>query len=130
MLISEVTSRKAKQPMTVIDCFVGKGLEQGGHSALPDIDSDFASDRRQEIKEYLEERYNVGGKQRVFSAGTFSSLKLKAVLKDVARVYRVPVNIVNTLRLSLVMNSRIGLIYSCWRQPTKRLTSLSMIIRR
>lgn len=95
MLISEVTSRKAKQPMTVIDCFVGKGLEQGGHSALPDIDSDFASDRRQEIKEYLEERYNVGGKQRVFSAGTFSSLKLKAVLKDVARVYRVPVNIVN-----------------------------------
>ncbi len=36
--------------MTVIDSFVGKGLEQGGHSALPDIDSDFASDRRQEIK--------------------------------------------------------------------------------
>lgn len=95
MLISEITFRKAKQPMTVIDCFVGKGLEQGGHSALPDIDSDFASDRRQEIKEYLEKRYNVGGKQRVFSAGTFSSLKLKAVLKDVARVYRVPVNIVN-----------------------------------
>lgn len=95
MLISEVTFRKAKQPMTVIDCFVGKGLEQGGHSALPDIDVDYASDRRQEIKEYLEERYNVGGKQRVFSAGTFSSLKLKAVLKDVARVYRVPVNIVN-----------------------------------
>lgn len=81
--------------MTVIDCFVGKGLEQGGHSALPDIDVDYASDRRQEIKEYLEERYNVGGKQCVFSAGTFSSLKLKAVLKDVARVYRVPVNIVN-----------------------------------
>lgn len=95
MLISEITSREAKQPMTVIDCFVGKGLEQGGHSALPDIDVDYASDRRQEIKEYLEERYNIGGKQRVFSAGTFSSLKLKAVLKDVARVYRVPVNIVN-----------------------------------
>lgn len=95
MLISEVTSGKAKQAMTVIDCFVGKGLEQGGHSALPDIDVDYASDRRQEIKEYLEERYNVGGKQCVFSAGTFSSLKLKAVLKDVARVYRVPVNIVN-----------------------------------
>lgn len=95
MLITGIISRKAKQPMTVIDCFVGKGLEQGGHSALPDIDVDYASDRRQEIKEYLEERYNMNGKQRVFSAGTFSSLKLKAVLKDVARVYRVPVNIVN-----------------------------------
>lgn len=95
MLVSEITSRKAKLPMTVIDCFVGKGLEQGGHSALPDIDVDYASDRRQEIKEYLEERYNMNGKRRVFSAGTFSSLKLKAVLKDVARVYRVPINIVN-----------------------------------
>lgn len=95
MLISKINSRNAKWSMTVIDSFVGKGLEQGGHSALPDIDSDFASDRRQEIKEYLEERYNMNGKQRVFSAGTFSCLKLKAVLKDVARVYKVPVNIVN-----------------------------------
>ena len=95
MLISKINSRNAKWSMTVIESFVGKGLEQGGHSALPDIDSDFASDRRQEIKEYLEERYNMNGKQRVFSAGTFSCLKLKAVLKDVARVYKVPVNIVN-----------------------------------
>lgn len=95
MLISKINSRNAKWSMTVIDSFVGKGLEQGGHSALPDIDSDFASDRRQEIKEYLEERYNMNGKQHVFSAGTFSCLKLKAVLKDVARVYKVPVNIVN-----------------------------------
>ena len=39
--------------------------------------------------------YNVGGAQRVFSAGTFSSLKLKAVLKDVARVHRVPHSLVN-----------------------------------
>lgn len=31
----------------------------------------------------------------MFSAGTMTTLKLKAVLKDVARVHRVPVNIVN-----------------------------------
>ena len=31
----------------------------------------------------------------MFSAGTLTTLKLKAVLKDVARVHRVPVNIVN-----------------------------------
>ena len=37
----------------------------------------------------------MNGKQRVFSAGTFASMKLKAVIKDVARVYRVPLNIVN-----------------------------------
>lgn len=47
------------------------------------------------MKEYLEERYNINGKQRVFSAGTFTTLKLKAILKDVARVHRVPHAIVN-----------------------------------
>ena len=81
--------------MSVRDAYIDKGLVEGGHSALPDIDVDYASDRRQEIKEYLEQRYNVGGAQRVFSAGTFSSLKLKAVLKDVARVHRVPHSLVN-----------------------------------
>lgn len=47
------------------------------------------------MKEYLEERYNINGKQRVFSAGTFTTLKLKAILKEVARVHRVPHAIVN-----------------------------------
>jgi len=47
------------------------------------------------MKEYLEKRYNIAGRQRVFSAGTFTTLKLKAALKDVARVHRVPHGIVN-----------------------------------
>lgn len=95
MKVTGINIKQAVKPLTVHDCIVGKGLKKGGHSAMPDIDSDFASDRRQEIKEYLERRYNANGKQRVFSAGTFSTLKLKAVLKDVARVHRIPVNLVN-----------------------------------
>lgn len=66
-----------------------------------DIDVDYASDRRQEIKEYLEKRYNVEGRQRVFSAGTFTTLKLKAALKDVARVHRVPHATVNYITAML-----------------------------
>ena len=81
--------------MKVLDAFVDKGLVEGGHASLPDIDVDYASDRRQEMKDYLEQRYNVNGHQRVFSAGTFTTLKLKAALKDVARVYRVPHQVVN-----------------------------------
>lgn len=81
--------------LPVMDCFTDRGLVSGGHSALPDIDVDYASDRRQEIKEYLEERYNTEGRQRVFSAGTFTTLKLKAALKDVGRVHRIPHSIVN-----------------------------------
>jgi DNA polymerase-3 subunit alpha len=95
MKILQVTKKRAPETMFVTDSFIERGLEKGGHSALPDIDTDFASDRRQEIKEYLEKRYNVNGKQRVFSAGTFTTLKLKAALKDVARVYRIPVSLVN-----------------------------------
>jgi DNA polymerase-3 subunit alpha len=95
MKVLSINRKRAIEKRFVTGCFVDKGLEEGGHSSMPDIDIDFASDRRQEIREYLEERYSVNGRQRVFSAGTFSTLKLKAVLKDVARVHRIPLNTVN-----------------------------------
>ena len=84
-----------------MDSFVDKGLVEGGHASLPDIDVDYASDRRQEIKEYLEERYNTDGHRRVFSAGTFTTMQLKAALKDVARVHRVPHGTVNYITAML-----------------------------
>lgn len=62
---------------------------------MSDVDVDFQSDRRIEVKEYLERRYNTGGRQRVFSAGTYSTMKLRACLKDVCRVYKIPVNLAN-----------------------------------
>lgn len=95
MIVESIKLKKATEKLSVMDCFTDRGLVSGGHSALPDIDVDYASDRRQEIKEYLEERYNTEGRQRVFSAGTFTTLKLKAALKDVARVHRIPHSIVN-----------------------------------
>lgn len=82
-------------PIKVLDCFVDKGYLKGGHGSLPDVDQDFQSDRRQDVKEYTERRYNHDGKQRVFSAGTYSTLKAKAVIKDVARVMRIPSSLAN-----------------------------------
>lgn len=64
---------------------------------MPDVDQDFQSDKRQEVKEYIERRYNHDGKQRVFSAGTFTTLKVKAVIKDVARTMRISPSLVNYL---------------------------------
>lgn len=95
MIVESIKVKKTMGKLPVMDCFTDRGLVSGGHSALPDIDVDYASDRRQEIKEYLEERYNTEGRQRVFSAGTFTTLKLKAALKDVGRVHRIPHSIVN-----------------------------------
>nr|DAM13562.1 MAG TPA: DNA polymerase III, alpha subunit [Caudoviricetes sp.] len=93
--IRQVSIERTDRTLSVLDSDVGRGLRQGGHFTPPDIDSDIQSDRRQEIREYLEQRYNTDGRQRVFSAGTFSTLKLKAAIKDVARVHRVSHGLVN-----------------------------------
>lgn len=95
MKIESINLIKTDTPVQALDCLTGNGYRQGHGAQLPDIDSDYQADRRQEVKEYLEHRYNQNGKQRVFSAGTYSTMKLKAVLKDVCRVHKVPVSYVN-----------------------------------
>ena len=83
------------EPTQVIDCFIDQGYLQGPSGSLPDVDVDFESLRRQDVKQYTERRYNHDGKQRVFSAGTFTTLKMKAAIKDVARTMRIPPSIVD-----------------------------------
>lgn len=95
MKVLQVKQIKSELPVVTTDMFVGGGYLQGDSGNLPDVDIDFESSRRQEVKEYLERRYNHDGKQRVFSAGTFTTLKIKAVLKDVCRTHRIPSSIVN-----------------------------------
>lgn len=73
---------------------VKQGYIQGGGAALPDIDIDYASDRREDVRKYVESRYNTNGQQRVFSCGTFTTLKIKAALSDVARAHKVQTHIV------------------------------------
>jgi len=51
--------------------------------SMPDIDMDFAQDRRQEIIDYVIERY---GKEKVAQIATFTGLKAKGSIKDAARI--------------------------------------------
>ena len=95
MQIVCVKQKISNSPIVVLDTVVLDGYRQGGGGSCGDVDCDFQSDKRQEVKEYLERRYNVNGNQRVFSAGTLATLKLKAVLKDVSRVHKAPLSIVN-----------------------------------
>lgn len=97
MKITKVKIHHTDTPVTAIDCFVDSGYVKKEHGSLPDVDNDFQSDKRQEVKEYIERRYNHDGKQRVFSAGTFTTLKAKAVIKDVARTMRISPSLVNYL---------------------------------
>ena len=93
MRITKITHEKV--PAEVLDTIVDDGYLQGSGRTMADCDIDFQADRRQEIKEYLERRYDTGGRQRVFSAGTFSTMRLKACLKDVCRVHKIPVSLAN-----------------------------------
>src|SRR5574344_1475031 len=94
MKISGIKLFHSKNTVQTIDCFVDNGYIKSSHGSLPDVDCDFDSTRRQEVKAYLEKRYNYNGLQRVFSAGTFTTERLKSVVTDVARIYKVPVRTV------------------------------------
>lgn len=95
MKVISVKKKMSQNKQMVLDCYVDNGYLQGGSSSLPDVDVDYQSDKRQEVKAYTERRYNKNGLQRVFSAGTYTTLKAKACLKDVARTMRIPTSIVN-----------------------------------
>ena len=56
-------------------------------TSLPDIDIDFQDDRRDEVKEYLHQKY---GDDYVVNVASFQSFGLKASVLDVARVLNVP----------------------------------------
>ncbi len=55
--------------------------------SMPDFDIDFCYERRQEVIDYVTNKY---GSERVAQIATFGTLKIKAVLKDVARVLDIP----------------------------------------
>jgi len=60
--------------------------------SLPDLDTDFEMARRGEVKEYMERRY---GKDQVCSVGTYTTLQVKAAIKDLCRLEGVPISEVN-----------------------------------
>jgi DNA polymerase III alpha subunit len=60
--------------------------------SMPDIDMDFAQNKRKEIIHYVQEKY---GRENVAQVITFNSLLAKGVLRDVSRVFDVPLPTVN-----------------------------------
>ena len=54
---------------------------------MPDIDIDFCFERRQEVIDYVGEKY---GAEKVVQIVTFGTLQAKGVIRDVARVMDLP----------------------------------------
>lgn len=62
--------------------------------SMPDIDVDFCFERRQEVIDYVVEKY---GKDRVVQIVTFGTLQAKGVIRDVGRVMNLPYSFVDSI---------------------------------
>jgi DNA polymerase III subunit alpha len=60
--------------------------------SMPDFDIDFCQERRDEVIDYVREKY---GHDRVAQIGTLGKLQARAVVRDVGRVLQVPFPVVN-----------------------------------
>ncbi|MBQ7241942.1 MAG: DNA polymerase III subunit alpha, partial [Firmicutes bacterium] len=88
--------------------------------SMPDIDVDFCYERRQEVIDYVVEKY---GEDRVAQIVTFGTLAARAAIKDVGRALAMPFNDVNriskmipsevkiTIKKALAMNSELAAAY-------------------
>ena len=59
----------------------------GERISVPDFDLDFCCDRRQEVIDYVINKY---GAEKVCQIVTFGTLAAKAAIKDIARVFKMP----------------------------------------
>lgn len=62
--------------------------------SMPDFDIDFCQDRREQVIEYVRDRY---GAESVAQIVTFGTMAAKAVVRDVGRVLDLPYNFVDQL---------------------------------
>ncbi len=75
--------------------------------SMPDIDVDFADDQRGEVIEYTKKKY---GENSVSQIITYNRLSSKAVLRDVARVLKIPIPTVNNI--TKYIPSKFGRVYT------------------
>jgi DNA polymerase-3 subunit alpha len=75
--------------------------------SMPDIDVDFADDQRGEVIDYVRKKY---GENSVSQIITFNRLSSKAVIRDVARVLKIPIPTVNNI--TKFIPSKFGKVYS------------------
>lgn len=62
--------------------------------SMPDIDVDFSDDKRDQVIDYVKEKYGADAVAQIITFGTLSS---RAVLKDVGRVLGVELAVVNAI---------------------------------
>jgi DNA polymerase-3 subunit alpha len=69
------------------DLIFERFLNPGRKSSMPDVDVDFCMEGREEVIQYVSEKY---GKENVAQIITFGKMQAKAVVRDVGRVLGIP----------------------------------------
>ncbi|PKL39738.1 MAG: DNA polymerase III subunit alpha [Spirochaetae bacterium HGW-Spirochaetae-1] len=69
---------------------------------MPDMDLDFCADRREEVIDYVKQKY---GEDKVSQIITFNKMKAKLVVKDVARVMDIPFARANEISKMIAENT-------------------------
>lgn len=104
--------------------------------SMPDIDIDFCYERRQEVIDYVIEKY---GKEKVSQIITFGTMKAKAAIRDVGRVldlsYRetdeiakaIPFSLKMTIAKAIEINPELARMYN-EKDEIKRVIDTAMAI--
>ena len=85
--------------------------------SMPDIDIDFCFERRQEVIDYVGEKY---GSDKVVQIVTFGTLAAKAVIRDVGRVMDLPYNFVDSIAKLIPRELNITLDLALEKNPELR----------
>ena len=73
-------------------------------TSLPDIDTDFCQSRREEVIHFVTEKY---GQDKVSQIVTFGRMKARAAIRDVGRVYAIPLGYVDKLAKMVPLGSNL-----------------------
>ncbi len=86
--------------------------------SMPDFDVDFCKDRRDEVIDYVRNRY--GGNKHVAQIVTYGSMKARAALRDVGRVLEVPLPVVDRIAKLVPDELKITLKKAIEKEPRLR----------
>ncbi|MBT1073029.1 DNA polymerase III subunit alpha [Pelotalea chapellei] len=82
--------------------------------SMPDIDVDFCQDRREEVIQYVVEKY---GRERVCQIITFGTMKAKAVVRDVGRALGMPYGDVDRIAKLIPDDLKMTLAKALQQEP-------------
>lgn len=82
--------------------------------SMPDIDTDFCYRRRQEVIDYVTEKY---GKDQVAQIVTFGTMAARLVIRDVGRAMDLPYNEVDTIAKMVPMEKDMTIALALQKNP-------------